>query len=438
RRPRARHPNDGYLRVEKVGPDRRTSFTYRAGDLEAYGKVEHIELVFLHDWSISRVGLRSIDTESRTVTLRDPVGPASRHFAMDWFEPDPRYFLEGSPSFLDRPGEWVLDVEKKELLYRPVPGESPSGIRAIAPATEALVVVRGDEATGKPVRGLAFVGLTFEHCAFPLPPHGYAAGQAGFHEERVVPGGGALRRPMPAALTFEIAEDCRFERGRIERCGGSALRFGSRARRNVIASSVIRDVGGNGIMIGEEQTRHIDGQPWWRAAPDQVASENVVIDCLIERCGAQFYGAVGVWVGLAEKTRIAQNEIRHLPYTGVSVGWMWSTTPTPCRENVVERNHIHHVMQILSDGGGIYTLGIQPGSILRGNHIHDVPRNSGRAESNGMFLDEGTTGFIVEGNAIHDTDRSSIRFHRATTNTVRGNVLLTPPDVPPFRYNSTD
>ena len=50
---RARHPNAGFLRVEKVGADRRTNFQYRDGDLDKYADVESIELVFLHDWSIS-------------------------------------------------------------------------------------------------------------------------------------------------------------------------------------------------------------------------------------------------------------------------------------------------------------------------------------------------------------------------------------------------
>ena len=117
---------------------------------------------------------------------------------------------------------------------------------------------------------------------------------------------------------------------------------------------------------------------------------------------------------------------------------MWKPTPTPCKENTVENNHIHHVMQVLSDGGGIYTLGRQPGTVLRGNVIHDVPINLGRAESNGMFLDEGTTDMVIEKNVIYNIDRSPLRFHKATVNLVRDNVLVVGKGVPPVRYNATD
>jgi hypothetical protein len=95
---------------------------------------------------------------------------------------------------------------------------------------------------------------------------------------------------------------------------------------------------------------------------------------------------------------------------------MWSEIPTPAGRNQILNNHIHHVMQVLSDGGGIYTLGLQPDSVIQGNLIHDVPLNLGRAESNGMFLDQGTMGFVVKENVIYNIDRSPLRFHMASTN----------------------
>jgi hypothetical protein len=95
-------------------------------------------------------------------------------------------------------------------------------------------------------------------------------------------------------------------------------------------------------------------------------------------------------------------------------------------------------MQILSDGGGIYMLGLQPGSKITNNQIHDVKVNAGRAESNGMFLDEGTTDVLVENNLIYNIAKSPLRFHKATINLVKDNYLFCNGDNPPIRYNSTN
>jgi hypothetical protein len=95
-------------------------------------------------------------------------------------------------------------------------------------------------------------------------------------------------------------------------------------------------------------------------------------------------------------------------------------------------------MQALSDGGGIYTLGRQPGTRLFGNLIHDVPLNAGRAESNGIFMDEGSTDIVVLGNTIYNVAKSAIRFHRAGKNTIEENRLATPPGVPAFAFNACD
>ena len=89
------------------------------------------------------------------------------------------------------------------------------------------------------------------------------------------------------------------------------------------------------------------------------------------------------------------------------------------------------------DGGGIYILGLQSDSVIEGNIIHGIPRASGRAESNGMFLDEGTTGFTIKDNVIYNTEQSSLRFHRAGKNIVRDNILSNREGVPIIRYNNT-
>jgi hypothetical protein len=248
----------------------------------------------------------------------------------------------------------------------------------------------------------------------------------------------------PAAVQFDLAEGCSFRDGAVRHVGRSGMWLGRGCRRCELSGNTVSDTGGNGIMIGEGQVRNVDGQPWWQAAPDGAAQKNTVARNVVERPGQELFGAVGIWVGLAAETVVARNEVRQTPYTGVSVGWMWwnprdraEPRATPCRGQQIVDNHIHHVMLVLSDGGGIYTLGNQPGSTIRGNLIHDVPKNAGRAESNGMFLDQGTGSYTIEENVIYNVPRSPLRFHKGWTNLVRRNVLEVAEGVPTVRYNDT-
>lgn len=434
RRTRARTPDEGYFRIEQAAEDKRSGFRFRAGDVADVPDLAQVELVFLHDWSISRVGVRSVDEASSELVTRDPIGANARHYAIDWFEPNPRYFLENSRAYLDQPGEWFHDLDAGRLIYRPLPGETPAETVVVAPLATRLVEVRGEPS--RPVRDLHFEGIGFEHCNWQIPEKGYAEGQANYHESRTGESG-ILREIIPAAIHFELAEDCSLRNLRVRQVGGGGVWFGSRTKRCVLVDSVVEDVSGNGVLIGEDSGRSIDGDTWWRVAPEQAATGNRVENCVIRRCGRQFFGAVGVWVGFTQGTAIVRNEIYDLTYTGVSLGWMWNPTPTPNGNNLVAANHIHHVMQVHSDGGGIYTLGRQPGTVLRDNLIHDVPVNLGRAESNGMFLDEGTAEIVVENNAIYGIDKSPLRFHKAEQNIVRNNLLVVKEGVPHIRYNNT-
>jgi hypothetical protein len=441
---RARHPNEGFFRAEKVGADRRTNFQYAAGDLRKVSDLDQVELVFLHDWSISRVPVQSIDEATRTLTVRGQIGGPASWALMDHFEKQPRYYLENSREFLDAAGEWHLDETSGVLRYMPLAGETPDRVTVIAPRADQLLVVRGDVENKRVVKNLHFIGLAFQHSGWSPPGGIYWGRQACTYWTAGMAEGVGHLEADPAAVQFDLAEHCTFQDGAVQHVGASGLWFARSCRNCQAVGTLVTDVGGNGIMVGEGQTRQVGQEPWWRIAAEQAAARNQVTDCLVQHCGQELFGAVGIWVGLAGPTTIANNEVRQVPYTGVSVGWMWwnpANRPepemTPNEETQVLDNHLHHVMQMLSDGGGIYALGSQPGSALRGNLIHDVPANVGRAESNGMFLDQGTGQFVVEQNVIYNIDRSPLRFHKGWVNTVRNNVLETADGVPPVRYNDT-
>lgn len=417
RRPRARHPNSGYMRVNKA-VDKRTSFTFNPGDIPPIQDVKAVELVFLHDWAISRVDVGQIDRNTNTLTTADRIGASELPFTtIDGFEPQPRYFLENAIEFLDAPGEWFLDAKSGTLTYKPMPGEKIETAEVIAPLlTRLLTIDRGDF--------IEFIGLTFEHCLFVRPARGYAASQAGFHEARR-PGEKGYW-PMPSAIELSNNEFCFFVDCTIRHIGGTGIRMHPSCRWSQIKNSTISDIGGNGVMIGGQGPM-----------PGTLQAEFCgVLQCSISDCGQRYFGCVGVWIGIADRAYVSQSRIFRMPYSGISVGWSWNVNPTGCKDNSINGNHIHHVMQTLSDGGGIYTLGHQPGTVIRGNLIHDIPANAGRAESNGMFIDEGSSQMLIKDNVIYSVARSPIRFHKATTNTIRNNTLVAPKGVPTFRFNA--
>ena len=66
----------------------------------------------------------------------------------------------------------------------------------------------------------------------------------------------------------------------------------------------------------------------------------------------------------------------------------------------------------------------QPGTILRGNAIHGIRRNAGRAPSNGIFFDQGTSETLTESNVFWDIDTTPLRWHWTYENRVAGNTLV--------------
>jgi hypothetical protein len=369
------------------------------------------ELVVYENWSVSRARIvASADGRLTTATSVGWIGHGDATTA----SPGKPAFIEHARAVLDQPGEWFLDRAAGVLTYLARDGEKPTAETAVAPVLTQLAKIAGTK--GNPVRNLRFEGLRFENADFTLPAIGYSEIQAAHY-------GPSLKEPthvQPVAIECAFAEGIRFESCRFSHLNASGIGFGPGCKKNTLSRCSIDDIGGNGVMIGWRGTGQL--QPGaegsldadW-AEPADAPAGNEVVNCVIRRCGSDSRGGVGVFVAFSGDTRVAHNEIHDLPYTGISIGYRWNTTPTSQARCVAEYNHIHDVMKKLADGGGIYTLGYQPGTVLRGNLIHDVHRSAyahGGAPNNGFFIDEGSKGFLFESNVVYETSGTSVRFNQ--------------------------
>ena len=419
---RARFPNKGWHRIEKSLPDRRSGFSFNQGDIENdLEPSEGLELIFLHDWSISRIPVASIDHCERVLKVEFPIGCEAPHYAIDHFEKHPRYALEGSLALLDEPGEWA--IKDGHVYYNPIEGENIKKTEFIFPKlTKLLEIAPGKD--GKQPNSIWIFRVNFAHCRWDLPIEGYASGQASVHEWRDGTGKKG-RKFIPAAVEVRDAHRVHFQSTKFSQLGGSGLWFRGNSESCTLIYGEFSDISANAINIGEQST-------------PKVPVNIDVNQSLISNTGIQYFGSVGIWIGMATNCSVFMSEIRNLPYTGISVGWRWSPTPSPCKGHHISGNHIHQVLQVLSDGGGVYTLGLQPKTIISKNYIHDVPLNLGRAQSNGIFLDQGSTEIHLIDNIINNVAKSPIRFHQAGTNWIFESYLGTGTDIPAFTYNQTD
>jgi len=365
-----------------------------------------IEIVSYREWKSLRCPVARI--VGLAVTMAQPCWRNAN--AHDTLTMTDVTWVENAGELLDEPGEWYLDRTAHRLRYRPRPGEDLRTAEVIAPTLESLVEITGTRE--QPVRGIELRGLTFAHDTWrsPSTPLGYAVLQAGWHNVgEAVPADETQLARTPGAVIVRYATDVRLEDDVFEHLGSAGLDLQMGSQAVGVVGCTFADISSHGIQIGETgpgSARPDEHNDWL----DRIELSNNVV----EHVAAEYQDAVGIFVSYASNVSMLHNELRHLPYTGISIGWGWGTD-SYAFNNVIQANVVADVMRVLSDGGGIYTLSAQPGSMIVGNDVHDLINPNGA-----LYLDEGSRDFTVAGNVV----ARAPRWLHIWTSTIRDNVVI--------------
>ncbi|MCC6858257.1 MAG: right-handed parallel beta-helix repeat-containing protein [Bryobacterales bacterium] len=392
---RSRIPNNGFYRIEGPSPhpkEGRFKLKFRGEDIRKAWEGTEAEVVALLAWAEIRMPIVSVDPAGRIALLAGMPRPSNR-------EADARYWIENTPEGVDSPGEWYLDRASGILRYRPRAGEDVPNEEVVAPALTQVVRLEGKPEEGRLIRNITFRGLEFRHTDWTLPKEGYADTQAAF----------------AAGAAFEAigAEDITLDRCTFTQMGSYGVWFSRGSKRNRVQRCHIYDMGAGGIKLGETEQRQSEADRNF---------ENLVTDNHVHHLGVVYPAAIGIWVAQSSRNTISHNHIHDLYYTAISVGWTWGYTANQSKGNLLEFNHLHHIgKDMLSDMGAIYTLGEQPGTVIRNNLIHDVW--SFTYGGWGIYPDEGSSEMLIEDNVVYRTKSAGFHQHYGRNNLVRNNVF---------------
>jgi hypothetical protein len=339
--------------------------TYVSTDatLPTFARPEDLEFVFtrtLAPWIEDRISVASATRVGNTTTCTMEVpGGAGVRFPAAWTWatwPAAPTWVENAYELLSAstPGQWYLNHATDTLYYVPRPGEDMATAEVVLPVLEQVLAT----SAASPVSNVTFRGVSIEHAGWlgPTTMRCFLETQANDH--RVPPAawdtGTDLAPPHntmpPSAVSIGGASGVTLDGCLIRRHGAHGIYVGAGSRSCTVRRSTLTDISGTALRVG-------DLDAWAPASPTSgiLVEQNLVRDVALE-----YRGGVGIFAGIVEHVRILHNEIRDLPYTGISFGWGWDFAgydTNASHANEIGWNLVHDVCKVMSDGGGIYTLG---------------------------------------------------------------------------------
>ncbi len=386
-------------------------------------------------WTMSILPVKSVNVITGMVYLAYPSTYALA--APRYYMGPEAVWVENTFAGLDSAGKWVLDKAERLLYYWPVDDIRP-GENIFIPRLVEMIRVEGkidyEGPMDIPVQGLIFKGLTFTH-----GDRFESAGKTGLglqHDWERFDASTALVR-------FRGAQNCAVEDCIFINSGGAGVRLDLYAQHNRIVNNEFSELGGGAILLAG-----------YGPGTKDVNKYNLVSNNYIHHVGRLWWHALGIWIWQSGYNTITQNTIHNVPYTAIAVtgriGWdkkgisdcsrtvRWSETGAFSgresweererflhgRHNIISHNDIHHVMDVMQDGNGVYISGAGHGNKVVGNFVHDTPS---MAAGEAIRCDDDQHGTLIENNIVFRYGTHGIGITSKGRNHIINNIIACPP-----------
>jgi hypothetical protein len=351
-------------------------------------KLDEVEMVMVCHWYHQRIriGRATVDGDEVAIVPVRPEGKFNkqlRFYQNNRGMKNPFYF-ENALAFVDVPLEWYYDPDDRWLYLALGAGEKPDGRRIEIPVNPTLISIRGS--ADAPVRDIEFRGLTFQITNWSSPS----------------------RRGVNMTQAAQVV-------------GGeqpTAMLDVKHVRAIGVRHCVFRNAGGHGIGLFDADATDIQGNQFYRIAangididrgagrnptPDRQSVDVAVWNNQAKQCGDHYANGIFLLAGNVRGLVVEHNLIHDMPYSGMQIGQQpGKMQDVGCGQNRIRFNHVHHCVQIHGDGGGIYTLGgIQRGSVIARNYVHDIHQSPlDHYKVDHIYLDNFTSAIEVWNNVV--------------------------------------
>ena len=417
----AQFPDGGLERMIDFNPEEQTitipvSQSVNPKRLQNAGQ---LEMIVHQRWAIAILRVKSIDVKDGQAVVRFHEPESHLEFAHPWPQPviggekgNSSFCLTNALELLDQPGEWFQEYPSGTIYYYPQASENMETAEVIIPTLETLVTIDGT--LSRPVKHIQFNGITFEHTSWMRPSYqGHVTLQGGFPlldayklqepglpEKAELENQAWITRPE-TAIRVRGAEHIDFKHCTFRHLSSTGLDYEWAVTASSVEDCQFTDIGGTALLVGAFPDGGFETHiPFIPADVRELCSHITIRNNFISNVTNEDWGCVGIGAGYVRNMDISHNEVCHLNYSGICVGWGWTSLESGMCNNRIEANYVHHFARRLYDAGGLYTLSNQPGSVMRNNrieHLIEAPyATNDRAFY--IYLDEATDGYTMENN----------------------------------------